>query len=44
MIWYFLAGVIAGAVGWHKMIRFYGERIQQERKLRELKGEDNDRD
>ena len=43
MILYFLAGMIAGAYGWHKFVQWFGERLQQERKLRELKGEENDR-
>ena len=43
MIWYYLAGFISGAVGWHMFVKSVGEKIIQERKLREMKGDDDDR-
>ena len=43
MIWYFLAGLIAGAVGWHKLIQWLGGKIQQEKMLKELEGDNDDR-
>ena len=43
MIWYFLAGLIAGAVGWHKIILWLGERLKHRKTLDELKGEHDDR-
>lgn len=39
MIWFFLAGMIAGAVGWHKVLRVFGEWIEQQRKIDELNGQ-----
>ena len=39
MIWYFLAGMIAGAVGWHMLVQWLGAKIQQEKKLKELGGD-----
>jgi len=29
MIWFFLAGMIAGAVGWHMFVMWYGRRIKK---------------
>ena len=43
MIWFFLAGFIAGAVGWHLAVLWIGGRLEREKKMKELKGEDDDR-
>lgn len=38
MIWFFLAGMIAGAVGWHMFIQFLGKRIEQRKQIEALRG------
>lgn len=37
MIWFFLAGMIAGAVGWNMFIVFMGRRIERKRIMEAFK-------
>lgn len=42
MIWFFIAGMIAGAVGWHLFVTWYGRKLERERIMEAFKkkGED----
>ena len=42
MIWFYLAGLITGAVGWHMMVLWIGGKFEKEKKMKELKGEKTD--
>ena len=37
MIWFFLAGMIAGAVGWHLTIMWAGRRIRRREQMEAFK-------
>lgn len=42
MIWFFLMGMIAGAVGWHLFATWYGRKLERQRIMEAFKkkGED----
>ena len=42
LFWFFLAGFIAGVVGYHKFLGWFGPRIEEKRRLEKLE-EKNDR-
>ena len=42
MIWYFLGGMIAGAVGWNMLIVRIGRKIERERQMEAFRRHDKD--
>ena len=44
MIFYFLAGIIAGAVGWHMFVSWYGEKLMRMRQMEAFKKNNKEED
>lgn len=40
MIWFFLAGMIAGAVGWNMFVCWLGKKLEEKRTDEDRRGED----
>ena len=42
MIWYFLAGMIAGAVGFAKIVTYLGEKFRRQEQMKAFRRDNDD--
>ena len=40
MIWFFLMGMVAGAVGWSMFVVWYGRKLRKQKQMEAFKKED----